>query len=79
MSTGAKNMDLYITLYQSSKIKHHIKAVMHHTMTYFNSKYVKHPHFFIYFQHEKLTGNEIFLRYCISNHIFTLIFHLGLI
>ena len=37
------------------------KAVMHHTLTYFNSKSVKNQYFCIYFQCEKLTGNETFL------------------
>ena len=36
-------------------------TVMHHTLTHFNSKSVKHPNFCIYFQCEKLNGNEIFL------------------
>ena len=36
-------------------------TVMHHTLTHFNSKSVKNPYFFIYFQSEKLTGNKIFL------------------
>ena len=36
-------------------------TVMHRTLTYFNSKSVKNPHFGIYLQCEKLTGNEIFL------------------
>ena len=54
-------------------------TVMHHTLTHFNSKSVKNPYFCIYFQCEKLTGNEIFLSWYISNHLFTLIYHLGLI
>ena len=36
-------------------------TVMHHTLTHFNSKSVKNPYFCMYFQGEKLTGNEIFL------------------
>ena len=36
-------------------------TVMHHTLKHFNSKSVKDPYFCIYFQCEKLTGNEIFL------------------
>ena len=36
-------------------------TVMHHTLTHFNSESVKNPYFCIYFQCEKLTGNEIFL------------------
>ena len=36
-------------------------TVMHHTLTYFNWKSVKNPYFCIYFQCEKLNGNEIFL------------------
>ena len=34
---------------------------MHPTLTHFNSKSVKNPYICIYFQCEKLTGNEIFL------------------
>ena len=52
---------------------------MHHTLNHFNSKSVKNPYFCLYFQCEKLTGNEIFLSQYISNHLFTLIYHLGLI
>ena len=54
-------------------------TVMHHTLTHFNSKSVKNPYFCRYFQCEKLTGNEIFLSLYISNHLFALIYHLGLI
>ena len=54
-------------------------TVMHHTLTHFNLKSVKNPYFCIYFQCEKLTGNEIFLSKYISVHLFTLIYHLGLI
>ena len=36
-------------------------AVVHHTLTHFNSKSVKNPYSCIYFQCEKLTGNEIFV------------------
>ena len=54
-------------------------TVMHRTLTHFNSKSVKNPYFCIYFQCEKLTGNKIFLSQCISNYLFTLIYHLGLI
>ena len=36
-------------------------TVMHRTLTHFNLKSVKNPYFCIYFQCEKLTGNEIFL------------------
>ena len=54
-------------------------TVMYHTLTHFNSKSVKNPYFCIYFQCEKLTGDEIFLSKYISNHLFTLIYHLGLI
>ena len=36
-------------------------TVMYHTLTHLNSKSVKNPYFCIYFQFEKLTGNEIFL------------------
>ena len=36
-------------------------TVMHRTQTHFNSNSVKNPYFCIYFQCEKLTGNEIFL------------------
>ena len=36
-------------------------TVMHHILTHFNSKSVKTYIFGIYFQCEKLTGNEIFL------------------
>ena len=36
-------------------------TVMHHTLTHFKSKSVKNPYFCMYFQCEKLTGNEIFL------------------
>ena len=66
----------YITQAKSRTTK---ITVMHHTLTHFNSKSVKNPYFWIYFQCEKLTGNEIFLRQYISNHLFTLIYHLGLI
>ena len=36
-------------------------TVMHHTLTHFSLKSVKNPYFCIYFQCEKLTGNEIYL------------------
>ena len=36
-------------------------SVMYRTLTHYNSKSVKNPYFCIYFQCEKLTGNEIFL------------------
>ena len=36
-------------------------TVMHRTLTHFNSKSVKNLYFCIYFQCEKLTGNQIFL------------------
>ena len=48
----------YITQAKSRTTK---ITVMHHTLTHFNSKSVKNPYFCIYFQCEKLTGNEIFL------------------
>ena len=48
----------YITQAKSKTTK---ITVMHHTLTYFNSKSVKNLYFGIYFQCEKLTGNEIFL------------------
>ena len=47
----------YITQAKSRTTK---ITVMHHTLTNFNSKSVKNPYFCIYFQCEKLTGNEIF-------------------
>ena len=61
MSTGAKKHGPilhYITQANSRTTK---ITVMHHTLTHFNSKSVKNPYFCIYFQCEKLTGNEIFL------------------
>ena len=48
----------YITQAKSRTTK---ISVMHHTLTHFNSKSAKNPYFCIYFQCEKLTGNEIFL------------------
>ena len=78
MSTGAKNICLYYTISLRQNQGPH-KNCMHHTLTYFNSKSVKNPYFCIYFQCEKLTGNEIFLGWYISVHLFTLIYHLGLI
>ena len=48
----------YITQAKSMTTK---ITVMHHTLTHFNSKSVKNSYFCIYFQCEKLTGNEIFL------------------
>ena len=36
-------------------------TVMRHTLNHFNSTSVKNPYFCIYFQCEKLTGNEIFI------------------
>ena len=48
----------YITQAKSKTTK---ITVMHHTLTHFNLKSVKNPYFCIYFQCEKLTGNEIFL------------------
>ena len=59
MSTGAKKHGPilhYITQANSRTTK-----IIHHTLTHFNSKSVKNPYFCIYFQCEKLTGNEIFL------------------
>ena len=68
------------TLYHSGTFKDHIKkTVMHHTLTHFNSKSVKNPYFCLHFRCEKLTGNEIVVNQCISVHLFTLIYHLGLI
>ena len=58
-------------LYYSSNIKDHKITVMHHTLTHFNSKSVKNQYFCIYFQCEKLTGNENFLSWYISNQLFT--------
>ena len=49
----------YITQARSRTTK---VTVMHHTLTHFNSKSVKNPYFCIYFQCEKLTGNEICLN-----------------
>ena len=49
----------YVTQAKSTTTK---ITVMHHTLTHFNSKSVKNPYFCLYFQSEKLTGNEIFLR-----------------
>ena len=49
-------------------------TVMHHTLTYLNSKSVKNPYLFAcMFQCEKLTGNEIFLSIfqVIYSHVFT--------
>ena len=67
----------YITQAKSRTTK---ITVMHHTLTHFNSKSVKNPYFCLYFQCEKLTGNEIFLSYYILSHsVFTLTYHLGLI
>ena len=48
----------YITQAKSKTAK---ITVMHHILTHFNSKYVKNQYLCIYFQCEKLTGNEIFL------------------
>ena len=48
----------YITQAKSGTTK---ITVMHHTLTHFNSKSVENPYFCIYFQCEKLTGNEMFL------------------
>ena len=36
-------------------------TMIHHPLTHFNSKSVKNLYFCVYFQCEKLTGNEIFL------------------
>ena len=47
----------YITQAKSRTTK---ITVMHHTVKHFNSKSVKNPYFRIYFQCEKLTGNETF-------------------
>ena len=66
----------YITQTKSRTTK---ITVMHYTLTHFSSKSVKNPYFCIYFHCEKLTGNEIFLSYYISVHLFTLIYHQGLI
>ena len=52
----------YITQSKSRTTK---ITVMHHTLTHFNSESVKNPYFCIYFQCEKLTGNEIFLSWYI--------------
>ena len=65
----------YITQAKSRTTK---ITVMHHTLTHFNSKSVKNPYVYIYFQCEKLTGNKMFLSQHILNHLFTLIYHLGL-
>ena len=54
-------MGLYYIILLRQNQGSHKKTVMHHTLTYFNSKSVKNPYFVIYFQCEKLTGNEIFL------------------
>ena len=48
----------YITQTESKTTK---ITVMHHTFTHFNSKSVKNPYFYICFQCERLTGNEVFL------------------
>ena len=48
----------YITQVKSRTTK---VTVMHHALTHFNSKSVNNLYFCIYFQCEKLTGNEIFL------------------
>ena len=48
----------YITQAKSRTTK---ITVMYHTLTHFNLKSVKNPYFCIYFQCEKLTGNEMFL------------------
>ena len=65
----------YITQAKSRTTK---ITAMHHTLTYFNSKSVKNPYFWMYFQCEKLTGNELFLG-IFENHLLTPIYHLGLI
>ena len=62
----------YITQAKSRTTKKSVK-------TYFNSKSVKNLYFCIYFQCEKLTGNEVFLVWYISVHLFKLIYHLSLI
>ena len=48
----------YITQAKSRTTK---ITVMHRTLTHFYSESVKNSYFCIYFQCEKLTGNEIFL------------------
>ena len=48
----------YITQTKSRTTK---ITLMYHTLTHFNSKSVKNTYFCIYFQCERLTGNEIFL------------------
>ena len=48
----------YITQAKSKTTK---ITVIHHTLTHFNSKSVKNPNFCLFFECEKLTGNEIFL------------------
>ena len=42
MSRGT-NKVAYVTLYHSGTLKGHIKTVMYHTLTHFNSKSVKNP------------------------------------
>ena len=61
MSIEAKNMALYYIISLKQNQAPQKKTVMHHTLTYFNSKSVKNPYCCICFQCEKLTGNEIFL------------------
>ena len=63
----------YITQAKSRTTK---IPVMHHKLTHFNSKSVKNPYFCIYFQCENWKRN---FSWYISNHLFTLIYHLGLI
>ena len=48
----------YITQAKSRTIK---ITVMHHILIHYNLESVKNPYFCIYFQCEKLTGNEVFL------------------
>ena len=48
----------YITQAKSRTTK---ITVMHHKLTHFNLNSVKDPYICIYFQCEKLTGNEMFL------------------
>ena len=61
MSTGAKKHGPILHYITQPKSRTTKITVMHHTLTHFNPKSVKNPYFCIYFQCEKLTGNEIFL------------------